>query len=731
MGPEATPTFLLDRKWPFRIALAVWLAAGVGAWFLADTLSGPGQVVLAGLWLVGLCLVLRQFVLSLFGPVLAFDVLRAGRKPRRIWFRVAYVVLLAILFGWVYATWYESAQWREEGEIRPNDLSQLAETYFAVYMVVQFIMICVLTPAAVAGAIAEEKERRTLEFLLATDLRDREILFGKLASRFGGILLYILAGLPVLALLQFFGGIDPDLVVAGFTATLVSSLTLAAVSIAASVLSRKARDAIALTYLLVVAYLLVSIAVFAVGSILTASPFIQTQWTAFGYNFTPEDLAYPFVAGNPLYVVPEVIYGRSQGGGDLFTSLGHYTLFHAIVIALFLTWAGRRLRAVALLQAFGSTGRSMLRRILKPVPRPTAKTVRSTRVVVQRTRPEVGDSPVVWKEVFVDAGMRLGGFGRVIILFLVALSFVPVLIIFTLLFVVDVDPGLGPFWSATRWEEFGQLMNGYLRGVGTVAATIVFLAIAIRGAGAISGERDRHTLDALLTTPMSARSIVWGKWWGCILGMRWAWAWIFLMWVIGLASGGVHPIMFPASVVSIAIYASGFAWIGLTCSLYSKSTLRATMAAVVASLFVGGGYYLIFAMCCIMPIRLADVNDKSVANLLFHFLGSFSPPVNLAQLPLQDFRATERWIQQNGMLAPDPGDPIDDYWSSPSNRYWDLPFGPFWLMGLVAWGILSYVLSRACVEKFRRTANRGQAIPDYFQRPRPVPPSLPSTQGRS
>src|SRR4029079_2346673 len=146
--------------------------------------------------------------------------------------------------------WYQSARWRGQGEIRPGDLSKLAETYFAVYMVVQFILICVLTPASVAGAIAEEKERRTLEFLLAPDLRDREILFGKFASRFGGILLYILAGLPVLALLQFFGGIDPDLVVAGFIATLVSALSLAAVSIAASVLSRKARDAIALTYLL-------------------------------------------------------------------------------------------------------------------------------------------------------------------------------------------------------------------------------------------------------------------------------------------------------------------------------------------------------------------------------------------------------------------------------------------------------------------------------------------------
>src|SRR5829696_1051280 len=249
MGSPAEPAFLLDRKWPLRIALGLWLAAGVGAWFVAADLGRPAQVVLGSLWVVGLGLLLRQFLRSLVGPVLAYDVLRVGRKPRVIWFRLAYAILLAGLCAWVYFTWYAMAQYRGGGTVRPKDLSRLAETFFSVYMVVQFILVCVLTPASVAGAIADEKERRTLEFLLATDLRDREILFGKLASRVGSLLLFLLAGLPILGLMQFFGGIDPNLVVAAFVATVVVVLSLSAVGIAASVLSRRARDAIALTYL--------------------------------------------------------------------------------------------------------------------------------------------------------------------------------------------------------------------------------------------------------------------------------------------------------------------------------------------------------------------------------------------------------------------------------------------------------------------------------------------------
>src|SRR5438094_417338 len=75
------------------------------------------------------------------------------------------------------------------------------------------------TAAYTAGAISEEKEHRTLEYLLATDLRNREIVLGKLASRLANLALLVVAGLPVLSLLQFLGGVDPDLMLATFALT--------------------------------------------------------------------------------------------------------------------------------------------------------------------------------------------------------------------------------------------------------------------------------------------------------------------------------------------------------------------------------------------------------------------------------------------------------------------------------------------------------------------------------
>src|SRR5262249_7367187 len=151
-------------------------------------------------------------------------------------------------------------------------------------------------------------------------------------------------------------------------------------------------------------------------------------------------------------------------------------------------------------------------------------------------------------------------------------------------------------------------------------------------------ERDRHTLDVLLTSPMSVARILWGKWWGCLLGMRWAWVWVFAVWVLALAAGGVHPVMLAAMVLSVPIYASGFAWIGLYCSLTQKTSLRATMAAIVLSVLAGGGYFLVVLICCGVPMSLIvprwgpsiDRRMEDVAGVVVSGLCSFSPSVNLA-----------------------------------------------------------------------------------------------------
>src|SRR5579871_3158497 len=98
-------------------------------------------------------------------------------------------------------------------------------------------------------------ERNTLYFLLATDLYTREIFLSKYLSRLANMTLLLLTGLPILSVLQFMGGVDADLMLAGFAGTGLTMLGLASVSILMSTLLKRPRDAIALTYLLLIIYI--------------------------------------------------------------------------------------------------------------------------------------------------------------------------------------------------------------------------------------------------------------------------------------------------------------------------------------------------------------------------------------------------------------------------------------------------------------------------------------------
>lgn len=160
----------------------------------------------------------------LFGPVLFYDLMRTARRGRYLVLRCVYAAALLLT---LVATWPWSS-------VPLKMMPRYAESFFASFMIVQFAAVFLLTPAYTAGAIADEKERRTLDFLLATDLRDREIVLGKLAARLANMLLLLLTGLPVLSLLQFLGGVDPNLVLAGFVAIVFTVLGLGSLSILVS-----------------------------------------------------------------------------------------------------------------------------------------------------------------------------------------------------------------------------------------------------------------------------------------------------------------------------------------------------------------------------------------------------------------------------------------------------------------------------------------------------------------
>jgi len=95
-----------------------------------------------------------------------------------------------------------------------------------------------LVPSLVAPAIASERDRRSLDSLLATRLSASEIVLGGMAS---GLLRYgnsLAAALPLVLLLVFVGGVNPWLVVLAVAGLVSTAIALASLAIAVSATAR-------------------------------------------------------------------------------------------------------------------------------------------------------------------------------------------------------------------------------------------------------------------------------------------------------------------------------------------------------------------------------------------------------------------------------------------------------------------------------------------------------------
>ena len=105
-----------------------------------------------------------------------------------------------------------------------------------------------LTPALVAGVIADEKQRKTLHYLMASPLTGSEIVLGKLLVRMLYVAVLLGVSVPVLSLLVLLGGIDPRLVLLACGATFSTAWFLAALSIWVSTIARRLREAFFIAY---------------------------------------------------------------------------------------------------------------------------------------------------------------------------------------------------------------------------------------------------------------------------------------------------------------------------------------------------------------------------------------------------------------------------------------------------------------------------------------------------
>jgi ABC-type transport system involved in multi-copper enzyme maturation permease subunit len=504
----------------------------------------------------------------LLGPIFRVELVSTARRRRYFFLRVLYAAVILFIL-WVT---YEGSQ-RFESRFRGGETSirQMAETAKAVFISfswVQLIGILAVAPAMAVGTIATERERRTIEYLFATDLSNLEIILGKTVARALLVGKLVLVSLPILFLFRLLGGIPANMLACSFLIAGSTAIFLTALSVCVSVWAPKSRDAAMRVYRILAALLFLPpiLSVFIAMGVLPAGGWRD----AF-------DGAVTFLRElNPIYVLGVSMMRTYMAGAALdFQPVLRMVAWHLGLSALLIGWATLAVRRVHLRDVSSSKAAAKAKRGPK-------------RNLLPRWRPAMIDRPMVWKEAFAPTSKtKLGAVAWLANVLVVVVALGSIFYAFVMVLT-----------KQQYWQErhFLQLTAGFTGFVGS----LLLVVLGTRASGLVTLEKERDCWISLLSTPLTGGEIMRGKLVGNLYSARWGILLLGVAWALA-AILDVRYLMVGAILAgAFAICATFVSNLGLLFSLRSKSSLRAMGLTLLTGLFVGGGYL----MCCCPVLAL-------------------------------------------------------------------------------------------------------------------------------
>ncbi len=172
---------------------------------------------------------------------------REARTSLRSW-KIFAVLCLYVAFISVFSYFFISTfMWSSMySGFEPQNIVYL----YALLSGFQLGFILITTPALTAGSISGERERQTLDLLIVTKMKPFSIVFGKLISGIGIVVLMIIATMPVYAVLFYFGGVPILDIIMTTVFMLATSCMAGAMSIMFSSIYKKTMVSMVIVYLL-------------------------------------------------------------------------------------------------------------------------------------------------------------------------------------------------------------------------------------------------------------------------------------------------------------------------------------------------------------------------------------------------------------------------------------------------------------------------------------------------
>jgi ABC-type transport system involved in multi-copper enzyme maturation permease subunit len=459
----------------------------------ADALPAPRES-----FATRLKLLLRpsNFIAAIPGPIFNKDVWISGRKSGTYWIRFIYVILLLITISIMFAGNADDLGRASSPALRIQQLQQIAPITTKVLLWFGFVTLAIIGVILGAPTICEEKRAGTLATLLTTPLKAWQIIIGKTCAFLVQLLILGLVVAPLLLAVRVFGGVGAEEVIAGTVLVLATALLAGMCGVAFSVNVKRTSGAIMGGLLLLVLFLGAVPLLWLLTFLYNQRPMMSEDWI---FNACP-----PAALGLVTFPFKSAEYTRTAWVSSTLYTLG--------ASAFLMVLSSLQLRRVMTREGEGGSAIPAAKKIKKPkkgspapgvgtpapaeplpfteetAPHPalgnTQRRRRASTAHEGVTR-EVGDHPVFWRE------MRQTIFR----------SRWPMAILS-----VAVGVALGfTYYHGGLDEDEAHVF------IAVLSAIICVLGAAITPASIISGEREARTLDVLLTTPITARSIILGK----------------------------------------------------------------------------------------------------------------------------------------------------------------------------------------------------------------------------
>jgi ABC-type transport system involved in multi-copper enzyme maturation permease subunit len=185
-----------------------------------------------------------------FGAVFTRE---ATIAPRRVSFFAARTLFVGALFALTATAWQLLVGSQQVENV--GDLAWFGASAFQILAQLQLAVAMPFSALLVASAVALEKDRKTLDLLLMTNLSNTELVLGKLMASLLSVIVVVVAAVPILAILALLGGISAGQIFRVQAVTLASALVAGSLGSTVALWREKTFQALAMTALVLVLWL--------------------------------------------------------------------------------------------------------------------------------------------------------------------------------------------------------------------------------------------------------------------------------------------------------------------------------------------------------------------------------------------------------------------------------------------------------------------------------------------